>query len=288
MMGRGNPKNANEIRLSPNSCRNMNSKSFLSCLGAPTRWVTTMTKADPPNAKGTPTKGDIPAATPKLNRRSPANDAGEIVSTGPYHAADLNRWAKLLCWNAVEAACVTCGYEPSPLQTATREELEIDPVTLSKIEYRVALFERAMQIGMIGDPMLPMEALKVLEDREEEFPGLLYEVASRIRPFGKPVRLKAGAIGDVVQAIDELKDDATVATRFSSKSAQTKVITTLQKMLLGVVIQKFDFDPDRPQNPTAKLVLQAMADAGLPLVDVDTVRDHLRYCVEEHWEGKLK
>ena len=247
-----------------------------------------MAKTDPPNAKGTRTKGDIPAVSPNSDVCSPANDAGEIVSTGPYHAADLNRWAKLPCWNAVEAACVTCGFEPRPLQLATREELEIDAVTLSKIEYRIALFERAMQIGMIGDPVLPMEALEVLEDREEEFPGLLYQITSRIRPFGKPIRLKAGAIGDVVQAIDELNDDATVATRFSSKSAQTKVIATLQKMFLGVVIQKLDFDPDRPQNPTAKLVLQAMADADLPLVDEDTVRDHLRYCVEDHWEGRIK
>ena len=36
MVGRGNPKNAKEIRLSPNYCRNMNSRPFLFCLGAPT------------------------------------------------------------------------------------------------------------------------------------------------------------------------------------------------------------------------------------------------------------
>ncbi|WP_206991045.1 hypothetical protein [Hyphomonas sp. KY3] len=216
---------------------------------------------------------------------TPANDAGVSDCGPPYIPANLERWAKLPCWSTVEAACVTRGYEPGPLQQTTREEVERRPEVLDQIEYRIELFTRAVQVGEFGELITPLEALNFLECRDEKYPGKLREVAERIRPLGQSVPLRSGDMRQMWATLGDVASQANKTEQESSNSGQTKIINSLQRMLLAIVVSKMDFNPDRPQNPTAKLIGKAMYDLGMKPLHEDSIRRHLNDAAAEHWDG---
>jgi hypothetical protein len=55
-------------------------------------------------------------------------------------------------------------------------------------------------------------------------------------------------------------------------------------MLLAVSLEHLDLVPERPQNPTAKLFLKAMAPHFNDLPDEDTVRDHISFWINDQME----
>jgi hypothetical protein len=214
--------------------------------------------------------------------RAPANDAGVSVFGGVYQPANLDRWASFPCWEAFEAACVTCGFDPYPLQSAAREDLEAHSSALSEIEYRDSLFRRSIRMKIVGEDISPMEALQILEGRNCWVPPELKELALDIAQIARQPYNPAAS--GMVSVNDVLAAKLEAGCRFKTKSGQTKVIKLYQRMLLAVSLDYLDLVPERPQNPTAKLFLKSMARHFKDLPDEDTVRDHIGFWINDHLE----
>ena len=243
-----------------------------------------MTKSLPPQPEGHRKPKGPQKRIPDSPSLTPANDAGEFVFGGAYQPAKLERWATFPRWEAMEAACVTCGFEPEPIQNAAAEALETQPEALAEIEYRTSLLERSIKAGMIEDHFAPMDAIRILEDRNCWYPTKLKEVASEIPAFNRitspPAATQPGNSGANDNEVISPESDC----RFTSKSGRTKVIKLYQQMLLALSLEHLDLVPERPQNPTAKLILQAMEKHFEKLPNEDTVRDHIGHWINDVME----
>lgn len=243
-----------------------------------------MTVPDPPEPKQRRQSSGGQKPLPKFLSMSPANDAGEVVFSGVFQPAELERWASFPCWNPFEAACVTCGFDPRLLRSAARPDLEARPDTFSEIEYRESLFQRSIRMQMVDEDIAPLEALQILEDRSCWYPPKLRETAGR---FAQLLCCMPPANTDAArhsEANDNLAPVVESGGRFTSKSGRTKVIKLYQRMLLALSLDHLDLVPERPQNPTAKLILQAMAHHFKDLPNEDTVRDHIGFWINDQLE----
>lgn len=217
----------------------------------------------------------------------PANDAGTIVFGEPFEPVDADRWAKMPFWKFEEAICITKGFEPAPILSAPGKACEVAPTKVEEIDQRGMLIDRAIQLGILGVQIIPVDLLKWLQSIEEDFPPQLLETASRIKPYGPLIGASAeqGTLGEVLGHIRGIEPDHTNLKAFTNPSAATRMISTLRKILLGVAVDQFGHDPDRPRNPTARLVSDSTHRAGVP-VDEDTIRSHLTEGANDHWVGK--
>jgi hypothetical protein len=241
-----------------------------------------MNEPEPPAKPRRRAQRETPKDSPLSKLPAPANDAGASVFGSVFQPADMRQWASFPCWDAFEAACVTCGFNPYPLKSASRRELETQPHVLSKIEYRHSLFERSIRMNVVGEHITPTEALQILEARNCEFPTELMEIALKVAQFARKSSHPAASATGVLKEI--LASEAGSGGRFKSKSGQTKVINLYQRMLLAVSLEYLELVPQRPQNPTAKLFLKAMARHFKDLPDEDTVRDHISFWINDQME----
>lgn len=247
-----------------------------------------MDTSKPPKGEKQPNKGAEPVLPPPHDSLTPANDAGENVSEGPYVPVDCKAWPKFAYWSATEAGCITCGFEPLPLQQADFEEAATNPDAFRKVIRRIELFDREIQAGTLIDMIAPIQALKFLDAMEEDYPPDLKKTAERFRPYGTILDLGAqmADLGKAAHSIGH-SSDASSELKQDSQSGQTKVIQTLERMLLAVSKEYLKFDPDRAQNPTAKLIQKAMGRCWKQVPHLDTIRTRLNAAVENHWEGPL-
>lgn len=241
-----------------------------------------MNEPDPPGKPRRRAQRDTPKDSPLSKLPAPANDAGASVFGGVYQPADMRQWASFPCWDAFEAACVTCGFNPYPLKSASQRELETQPHALSQIEYRHSLFERAIRMKLVGEDITPIEALQILEARNCKFSAELMETALQFSQVARQSSHPATSATGVGKEI--LVAEGGSGGRFKSRSGQTKVIKLYQRMLLAVSLEHLDLVPERPQNPTAKLFLKAMAPHFKDLPDEDTVRDHISFWINDQME----
>ena len=242
-----------------------------------------MTTPDSPKPPSKRAKNTQRRDNPDKIAPTPANDAGEIVFEGPYTPVECTVWAKYAYWSVSEAGCITCGYEPQPLHEASFEEAAINPEAFRDVIRRIELFDREAQAGNLIDKIVPIHALEFLD---EYYPPDLKKTAERFRPYGAVLDLGAqmASVGKRVRRIEGTAVSSSESIQ-ETQSAQTKVIQTLERMLLAVSMEHLRFDPDRPQNPTAKLIQKAMGECWKKVPHLDTIRSRLNAAVERHWEG---
>lgn len=243
-----------------------------------------MANSKPPKGEEPSAKGAKPAVSRHSEPPTPANDAGEFVFGGAYQPASLERWATFPCWQAHEAASVTCGFDPDVIQLAEPEELEAQPDALAEIEYRESLFQRSIKMKMIDEHFEPIDALQILDDRNCKYPPTLKQIASDVPRFSREASPSEAETSDNTGANDNQRQEPKSIAQFTSKSGRTKVINLYQKMLLALSLDYLELVPERPQNPTAKRILQAMGNHFEDLPDEDTVRDHIGRWINGHLE----
>jgi hypothetical protein len=92
-----------------------------------------------------------------------------------------------------------------------------------------------------------------------------------------PERVK---IASLEKELESLRDAQSSLPRNQDlKSVETREKLTFQKMILGMAICKFQFEPDR-RNPAANLIMQAVESIRLSLND-DTIREKLQEAVHD-------
>lgn len=247
-----------------------------------------MTTPDSPTPPSKSAKNSRRRDRPDNFVQTPANDAGEIVFEGPFTPVECTVWAKYAYWSVSEAGCITCGYEPGPLHEASFEDAAINPEAFRNVLRRIELFDREAQAGNLIDKIAPIHALEFLDAMDEYYPPDLKKTAERFRPYGAVLDLGAqmASVGKRVRPIDGTAISSSESVQ-GTQSSQTKVIQTLERMLLAISTQHLKFDPDRPQNPPAKLIQKAMGNYWKNVPHLDTIRSRLNAAVERHWEGPL-
>lgn len=244
-----------------------------------------MPSPDPPLPKRQRAPGDAPKESLKSKPPSPANDAGEMPFGSKYRPANPEHWARFLHWRPDEAGCVTCGVDPYSFLEANSEGA-YPPDDLSQaIWFRTEAFRRAVDVGLLDKLISPTDALNLLDGMGEKYAPELRSIASSIRPYaslaGKGSRKRARENPSGGQGASSSGTEGDAA---ESIPGQTKQIASLQKILLAVAIEKYHFRPERAQNLSAGRIRETLIKHRLKL-DMDTIRDHLKWAAEEHWDG---
>lgn len=160
-------------------------------------------------------------------------------------------------WRPVEAACLSCGFDPYPLQVADENALLTQPAALARLQFRVELFNRAVEAQKFSHQILPGEAVRWLENIEEAVPPELREIVLRVRPYGRLVDVPAEA-----RTLDE-------AIRGVSKPSAEAVSPKLQKssdmMIAAMSIFGYGFDPAKKKSDIGRELADDIARLGLNL-----------------------
>ena len=154
-------------------------------------------------------------------------------------------WSKKSHWTLEEAAALMIGARPDALTPQLREYLPID--IAHKFETLCDLLRRKF-----GERVPPPELLDWAELIGEEIPAALISAIQSRTPGAK---------------------------RTPRQSDEAKVKKTLLKIILGIAVDKYAFDPRRNHNATAKQISGKLEEMGLK-VSQDTVRDYLTEAAE--------
>ncbi len=208
------------------------------------------------------------------------------VSENCYRPADLVRWAKMPFWTCEELACVTLGFEPAPIFKATDQQQQSDRATMQKILDRIDQAQRAQEMGYLLRQIKPIIALNWLQALDEPFPPKLLEVAANLPTFDNlsEVPAESAHYNGVVSRLAALEAVASSPKDIANQSSQTRVISTLRKIILIMAVDKYRYDPDKTRNTAPRSIQDAAAKIELTISD-DAVRSHLEQAGEEHWLG---
>ena len=248
-----------------------------------------MSGSDPPKPKRQRARSEGPKDSPEVAKLDPANDHVGLTLGGPFQRLNASRWAKMPFWTLPEAACITMGYEPKPILEAPGQALDVSPATLEQIDERADLIYRAIEMGIIDEKIVPIDALKWLEAIEESVPPDMLAVASRIRQYGPIMSMPPHIleVGKPCLPQPEVPGDEEVVPKYTNLSSANKVISTLRKYLLATVVDRYDYNPDRHFNSSAKRISGALTKIELSGHE-DNINHHLKAAVEEHWTGPFE
>jgi hypothetical protein len=185
----------------------------------------------------------------------------------PDAQANFDHWGRMEYWTVDEAAALCLGKDPRRVNWALiRTLLDVSPFAARYRDMRV-LIKRAAAISEIGDPgrVYPERVLIWAEKRALDLPIEL-----------KAVRPKRA---------DKRKQDGDVESKPEDEEINGKELNSLHRLILGMAIQKYGFDPDYDpkSDPDCKsrafsVIAHDLDKAGLKL-SVKPIRKHLMNAV---------
>ena len=207
---------------------------------------------------------------------------------GPYEPADLDYNSKFPVWNHLELACISMGYDPGPLLKADAQSLQTCRLKFTALEKRLHLIQRACDAKMLSNPTPPLMGLKWLESVSEDIPDKAIAMCARYTSELKPVPYDEvkSFISDIGVRMATVEQKLQTDNLSQEASGAKQKIDSLQRMLLGMACDKYEFDPARDRNPTARMIAGATQLIGID-VDEGTIRTHLAAAVKRHLDDRL-
>ena len=176
--------------------------------------------------------------------------------------AEFQHWCRMSGWTGDEAAALLLGKDP---KFVTPDVLN-QPFSTPYQELR-ALIRRAQEMGVLAEPMRPQDVLSWAERLGIPIPRKLRSGFSAAASDPELRRLAA-------ENADLRTQLARVGEAESIASLDPKKRLTLYKLIIGMAIDKYKFDPDAAgPTTTASHILAGVA--PIPL-NVDTISDMLR------------
>lgn len=237
----------------------------------------------PPEPKGQSASGDALNESRNLTQSKP-DTRRQSANPRSVQPVDAARWAKMAYWTPEEAACVTVGYEPESVWPLTLEEVPANEKEIEAVDCRFVYICREIDIGRLDPKLQPKDVFRWLDAIGEDYPPKLYEVANKIKPYGRMVDADPG-----------IGRDAGTGTPHSSgepilpynSSALVRKNATLRKMILAMAIDCYGFDREAKRSTTVSDIESALHRAGLELSD-DTIRTHLKDAADAYWINQEK
>ncbi len=237
-----------------------------------------MSGSGPPEPKGQSAAGDAlnESPNPAQSRPDTKRQSSNPRSVEPVDAA---RWAKMAYWTPEEAACVTVGYEPESVWPLTLEEVSANEKEIEAVDCRFVYICREIDIGRLDSKLQPKDVFRWLDAIDEDYPPELYEVASKIRPYGRMVDVDPDIGRDAGTGAPNSSGEPILPY---SSSALTRKNATLRKMILAMAMDCYGYDREAKRSTIVSDIESALHRAGLELSD-DTIRTHLKAAADAYW-----
>jgi hypothetical protein len=195
---------------------------------------------------------------------------------------DYAHWSKMTVLMKSEAIALLLGIDPNSI------DLEKPlPVTGDEAKKFQALLNRAFESGAFQNAsrISPEDLISWAISNQLQAPQGFIDA---VKKQGRPVtnwqllfeRLEAENLR-LHKELDATSSEAKQRESGGSISGQVKEIKTLQKILLGIAIHKFHFDPSQSKSSAVTNIVDAIEYSGLK-ISADTVRRHLSIAAEDN------
>lgn len=171
---------------------------------------------------------------------------------------DFSYWCKLPLWTIEEAVALSFGKNP--------EKVNWDSIKEHKKHSRfVANYEQVRQLALrtrmsgeqLTDPLPPLQFIDWAETHEISFPE---EIEKKVKTWQNKKKKDAKA--------KKIKN-------FEGSPINPKVLESLSKMLLGMAMDKYGYDPRAARTSTSALISENLKKKGI-CIDADTIRTRLK------------
>ena len=183
------------------------------------------------------------------------------------YRVDVELWAGYPHWAPYEIEHLAVDADPEKLEGETDFEFTQEEMEIRK-KVRRAL-DRHNRGRTTKGEFKPMEAIEILKRHGIQLPSSLVEAVFH---FNDP------------KAKSENSDDGAEKPTTTTASGSTKEAKTVRRILLGIAVEKYRYDPDHKNSAIANIV-QDLERAGLR-ADKGTILNHLREAVNELSAGQ--
>ena len=202
----------------------------------------------------------------------------------PFAAADFEHWSKAAHWSLDEAIALSFGKEPEHVNwQKVKTYIQVSPFAY-QYQRRRDLAIRALPWKQLFDPVLPTIFLDWARRNELDVPTELEDaVASRGQQIAdwktlhdeQKARAEA-AETDFAEALVKLTE---LKQTPAAKELSTKERESLLKLVIGMAVDGYGYDPQAARSPIPKEIADQLAARGLQL-DKDTVRKYMKEAAE--------
>ena len=204
----------------------------------------------------------------------------------PRAAADFDYWSKMTHWTLDEAIALSFGKAPEVVNEKSLKGA-VPWVSPFVREYRRTreLADRALAWKQLYDPILSALFVKWAQDNHIPVPDdLVASVEARSEAFFDWKARYEGLLAQNnanVEKENELIEAAKSRiaelenTAKQPKQLHTKERESLLKLVIGMAVSGYAYDPDAARSPTTSEIADDLVKSGVPL-DEDTVRKWLR------------
>ena len=224
-----------------------------------------------------------------------------------HSRADFSHWAKATYWTLEEAIALSFGKSPNVVSWKKLEQYEeVSPFAAKYAKVR-NLATRAKNWKQLYDPVHPGIFLAWAKRNDIGFPEELEELVTKygqnIGDWKTAYETLKEAFDTLKAQFDELADktkqisaerderisalveerdsllDQVAELRASGKPLNPKERESLLKLVIGMAIKGYSYDPNMSRSPTAKKIADDLSEIGLS-IDEDTVRKWLKEAAE--------
>lgn len=203
---------------------------------------------------------------------------------------DFVNWSRESFWSAEEATALLFGLEPDDVKWDVLEQAVAHSAVADDISRLHKILKRAQSKGDLQSNGYPHEYAAWANVRRIEVPSALVQAISE---FGRPIPnwdarvllqeqaehkgidggSELNAAGNDSDKLQSGNSNVTERDRESISGLKRK-ISSLQKICLGMALDKYQYNMTGKTNSAAKNIAGALQLLGIA-VDPDTIRDHL-------------
>lgn len=233
-------------------------------------------------ALNTPTNEEF-----ELNRRNRTYKDALIL--WEMSEVDLNYWCRMSQWKIEEALLLSIGKDPEenkndfgvPLTTILYDQPDVRHYGEIK---KVVI--RAIESGELTDPISPIEYVKWSKKYIVNFPEDLAEVVFAIAEEtdweAKYLELEnqfAEYRKENSKNSEEVENKSVEENTLPQKILSTRERNTLLKLVIGIAIEQYAYDPNKSRNEAASQISSDLVRHKIS-IDPDTIRKYFKQAIE--------
>lgn len=196
--------------------------------------------------------------------------------SNPGCAADFDYWCKASFWTLEEAMALTLGKEPRLVTSDSVKAEERFSPFVQEFKQRLELGRRAEIAGQLPPLFNSLTFIVWAKHIDLSCPP---EMEALITPSsGSRVDWKAKYEEEAAAhaiAKKELEAREVITKGAGVRPVSPKERESLLKLVIGMAVEKFGYDPKASKSPTTERIATALRTQGIPL-DEDTIRKYLQ------------
>lgn len=229
--------------------------------------------------------------------RAEATEAARFYNQ-PAAQADFSYWSRISFWTLDEAVALSFGKDPRIVRWKNIEPITNISSFAKEYSARRVMVERAKISGQLWESTYPNLFLAWAERMRFEMPTALIDAVKALgiqiadwkTIYDKQTEIWQSKFIDQQNTIldlttmNELLHEktnliASQPVKESERTITTRERDSLLKLVIGMAIKGYGYDPKATRSPTAQEVADDLVRLGIPL-EADTVRKYLKEAAE--------